>query len=138
MMNIKMPSGPIRIRPEVLTVPICEKCNAFVRLVGIETHPHNRRFELCTYECAACGHLQTGLVPRDESREGDPKEKIVMPTPTDSLNPVESAPLLSPVCLVCGLMMRLARITPHDTKDGSEIRAFECKSGHEILQTINL
>jgi hypothetical protein len=35
-------------------------------------------------------------------------------------------------------MMRLARITPHDTKDGSEIRAFECESGHEILQTINL
>jgi hypothetical protein len=138
MMKTKAPSKPIRVTPEFFTVPICEKCNALIRLVGIETHPHNRRFELGTYECAACGHLQTGLVPRDKSQEEDLREKIVMPTPTDSLNPVESAPLLSPVCLVCGLMMRLARITPHDTKDGSEIRAFECESGHEILQTINL
>lgn len=48
------------------------------------------------------------------------------------------APLISPICLDCGVPMRLARITPHDMRDDAEIRAYACDCGHEVVQMVSL
>ena len=49
-----------------------------------------------------------------------------------------AAPLISPVCLDCGLPMRLAFIRPHETRDGTEVRAYACDCGNEVSQTVKL
>ena len=49
---------------DALASPPCENCGARTRFVGLESHPHNPTFDLSTYECAACGHVQTAITER--------------------------------------------------------------------------
>ena len=42
--------------------PVCAKCGAGTRLVGIEPHPTKAFTDLRTYECLACDSLQTQVV----------------------------------------------------------------------------
>ena len=63
-----------------------------------------------------------------------------MPMMSDTNNLADTqvvARLISPICLDCGTPMRLAHITPH-RRDDSEIRAYACGCGNEILQTVSL
>jgi hypothetical protein len=55
---------------EALQSPACEKCQALTRFVGLEAHPHNESFDLSTYQCVACGHMQIGVTSRDEKQNG--------------------------------------------------------------------
>jgi hypothetical protein len=73
---VMKPTAPRRhiqlcVTLDALASPTCEKCRAFARFVGLESHPHNGNSDLCTYECDACGHVQTNVVARDGAANGD-------------------------------------------------------------------
>jgi hypothetical protein len=42
-----------------LLKPICNVCGSPTRLVGLEGHPERERTDMCTYQCIACGEVQT-------------------------------------------------------------------------------
>jgi uncharacterized Zn finger protein len=59
-------SQPIEIdQPELqpLVCPECTECMGKTRLVGVEPHPRFTQTDLCTYECTACGAVQTVAIP---------------------------------------------------------------------------
>lgn len=56
---------------DALSPPACERCRALARFVGLESHPHHHGSDLCTYECDACGHVQTIVVARNGVVIGD-------------------------------------------------------------------
>jgi CRP-like cAMP-binding protein len=63
-----------------LVCPTCDRCDATMRLFGIESHPTARRADLHTYVCEQCEALHTETVPLRPLlllREGKP----IMPKP---------------------------------------------------------
>ena len=66
------PRGQIWLRTpfDVLASPACEECGAITRFVGLESHPINDSSDLCTYTCDVCGHLQTGVLARNDKQNG--------------------------------------------------------------------
>ena len=61
---------PFEDLPAALACPSCELCKMATRFVGLEAVAGNRRADLCTYECIACGHAQVTLVPRTNGHNG--------------------------------------------------------------------
>lgn len=49
---------------DALHTPTCKKCGTRTRLLGLEPDSQRPDSDLCTYECMACGHLQTRNVAR--------------------------------------------------------------------------
>jgi hypothetical protein len=54
---------PIKIDPANDSLPKCLRCDATMRLLGIESHPTVEQRSLLTYECTHCGELQTATIP---------------------------------------------------------------------------
>ncbi len=44
--------------------PVCEKCGAWTRLVGLEPHPSEDATDLLTHVCIACDWVQTTTIAR--------------------------------------------------------------------------
>ena len=47
---------PAVVNPPALGQPKCQKCDAVMRLIGIERDPDNPRMSLHTFECV-CGEF---------------------------------------------------------------------------------
>jgi hypothetical protein len=62
------PSAPKPLDP--LRERVCGKCGAGARFVGLESDPRERSADLCTYQCDACGHLQTEVIPHKTATNG--------------------------------------------------------------------
>ena len=42
---------------------LCVICGQPARFVGLEYAPRDARSDLCTYQCMACEHVQTEVIP---------------------------------------------------------------------------
>lgn len=62
MMRMAVTKPGTQLAP--LVPPSCDACSKSTRLVGLEPVPTGGDADLCTYECGACGNVQTRVFLR--------------------------------------------------------------------------
>ena len=52
---------PATAHSDAVVRPVCSVCGTATLLVGIESEPERRGYELRTFECPTCRHFETAV-----------------------------------------------------------------------------